>query len=562
MGEYRLHGPPGTGKTWTLATVWLPKAVMRFGPEAVVVCSLTRAAARVIAARTPELPREHVGTLHALCYRALGQPEIAEAHLASWNAAYPALALSGEEEGDDGLPLPAYRVERRKATQGDLLSAEAQALRHRMVPRDSWPQRVRYFQDRWDAWIEAEGYTDFTGLIEGCLGESHAPGRPKVLVVDEAQDCSALELRLIRQWGDRAAYTVLAGDGDQAIYGWRGASPQAFLHREIPPESNYHLSQSHRVPGAVHDVASRWVASCSSRYPTSYLPTAALGSVRHLSSVTSRYPRSLLGEVLTDRREGKTSMILASCGYSLARTLSVLRSEAVPFHCPYRPTDGAWNPLRGSGERLRALLAADGRTGKLWTLPELALWVEALDAQRAGLRSGAKARVKASEAARREAKGDADELAPAEIAHLLGSTVWAQLDDALRDQTVVEWWEARLLRRRAAALQYPLAVYRKHGRKALTSTPSVIVGTIHAVKGGEADRVYVYPDLSTSGMREWLQPGEPRDGVLRLFYVAMTRAKERLILLGHSSPKSVPWPRRHEWTPTSGSTQDSQEPSL
>ena len=48
----------------------------------------------------------------------------------------------------------------------------------------------------------------------------------------------------------------------------------------------------------------------------------------------------------------------------------------------------------------------------------------------------------------------------------------------------------------------------------------------------------VYPDLSPSGYRAWMLP-EARDSVVRLFYVAVTRAREKLVIcqaVRHSPP--------------------------
>lgn len=76
MKEYRLHGPPGTGKTRALADVWVPRAADKFGASNVVICSLTKTAAAEIASRDLPIPRENVGTLHALAFRALSRPTI------------------------------------------------------------------------------------------------------------------------------------------------------------------------------------------------------------------------------------------------------------------------------------------------------------------------------------------------------------------------------------------------------------------------------------------------------------------------------------------------------
>ena len=59
---------------------------------------------------------------------------------------------------------------------------------------------------------------------------------------------------------------------------------------------------------------------------------------------------------------------------------------------------------------------------------------------------------------------------------------------------------------------------------------SVVVGTIHSVKGGEADDVIIFPDISLAGQREVEASSDGRDAAIRQFYVGMTRARERLII--------------------------------
>ena len=62
----------------------------------------------------------------------------------------------------------------------------------------------------------------------------------------------------------------------------------------------------------------------------------------------------------------------------------------------------------------------------------------------------------------------------------------------------------------------------------------------NSVKGGEADVVFLFPDLSMAGSREW-DNRDTRPSILRLFYVGMTRARETLVLCSpsHSSRGSV-----------------------
>ena len=84
-------------------------------------------------------------------------------------------------------------------------------------------------------------------------------------------------------------------------------------------------------------------------------------------------------------------------------------------------------------------------------------------------------------------------------------------------------------------MAYPIRVYKAGGRQAVVQSPQITVGTIHSVKGGEADVVYLFPDLSIAGGREWGSRGRGRESVRRLYYVGATRAKETLILCGASS---------------------------
>ena len=62
----------------------------------------------------------------------------------------------------------------------------------------------------------------------------------------------------------------------------------------------------------------------------------------------------------------------------------------------------------------------------------------------------------------------------------------------------------------------------------MLDTPRVVVGTIHSVKGGQADVVYLFRDLSQAADAQYGRGGAMRDSVVRLFYVGATRACEEL----------------------------------
>lgn len=60
----------------------------------------------------------------------------------------------------------------------------------------------------------------------------------------------------------------------------------------------------------------------------------------------------------------------------------------------------------------------------------------------------------------------------------------------------------------------------------------------NSVKGGEADCVYVFPDLSGAAYFDnWM--GNDQDSIIRLFYVAMTRARESIVICSPASYMAV-----------------------
>ena len=103
----------------------------------------------------------------------------------------------------------------------------------------------------------------------------------------------------------------------------------------------------------------------------------------------------------------------------------------------------------------------------------------------------------------------------------------------------LDWYEQHLLTSRKGPSRFPLNVVRRQGADTLKNAPKVVVGTIHSVKGSEADAVYLFPDLSKPGMREWLGDPEARSAVYRLFYVGMTRARDTLVLCRNATSRAV-----------------------
>lgn len=286
--EIRIFGPPGTGKTSTLSGL-IASACKEYGSEAVLVSSFTKAAARELISRDLPLNDDQVGTLHALCYRAMDRPKIVGKELlADWNAEHPQLSVSGAQANVDD---PYFDFDGDASKHGDRLMQDCNRLRGLQIPQSEWPMSVQSFYDYWKDFKSNTHTVDFTDLIETCVIEkTPIPRKAQVLFLDEVQDFSPLELALSRQWGETCDKFYLSGDDDQCLYRWKGATPDAFLSPEIPPEQIRTLRQSYRVPRAVHEASQRWVEGLSSRMPKEYKPRDFEGSVG-ATNMMYRYPR-------------------------------------------------------------------------------------------------------------------------------------------------------------------------------------------------------------------------------------------------------------------------------
>lgn len=530
--EFRIFGPPGTGKTTRLATRDIPRAVERFGHDGVMVTSFTRAAAREIASRGIEVNPENVGTLHALCYHALGRPELTQKHLDQWAEYEPRYALTGKLKGslDQGGSDEAVSVDH----ENDQLFAYIQVLRaQRKNPSESRNIHVRRFHERWTQWKYDTGYADFTDLLEQAHAQfKTAPGDPRVIFVDEAQDNTPLMLSLLRQWGNHADWFVFCGDDDQTLYRFTGADPAAFLE-PLPEEYQTTLGQSFRVPASVHRQAIRLISriAASKRQKKDYLPRLEEGFFTRRPD-NWKNPFDLVDEARSYVAQGKTVAFLASCSYLLAPVIGEMRRRGIPFHNPYRTNRGDWNPLRrgargrvSSADVVEAFLSVcpDGD----WTVEQLLTWAPQILVSDTGLVRGVgKKTLKLLEQAVKDGQ---------EGLHTCHGVIDGVLSPHAKHAAIkrdLRWLGDNVVGPRQKSILYPLQVARQGGVGLLQEEPRITVGTIHSVKGGEADVVFLFPDLSRASWLKAVVEGDrdEMDSLYRLFYVGLTRAREGVVV--------------------------------
>ncbi len=537
----RLDGETGTGKTTNLARQ-IRRAVERFGPDSVLVTSFSRAAAAELAGRDLPINSDRIGTLHSHCYRALGAPEIAEANVEEWNKRNPHLQITpvrkrGRLEGEEGID-----EETEAGKDGDLYLQQLSRFRGQMLPAEAWPATVRDFASKWQQYKDALGLLDFTDLIERCLLDvAIAPRRPSVIFADEAQDLNRMQLTLIRKWGRHANYFIVSGDEDQILYSWCGCTPEAMLDPEIPEHHKIILKQSYRVPRAVHRLADGLIRQVTRRQEKVYLPRPEEGAVHRITKGGYKSPEYFILKSATEHlAQGRTVMFLAACSYMLRPVIAVLRKERIPFHNPYRRSNGFWNPLRtgrrgATVNRILALLVAHpdfGEGRRDWTHGELALWADWLNSKGI-LKHGAKKKLQGVEPEQ-----------PATIATLDDLFEPGALESLLEAfegdyRALLDWWSRRVTVDLHNRIQFPAGIAAARGPRALLEVPKVIMGTIHSLKGGEADCVFIFPDLSRAADAQYQRCGPPRDSVIRVFYVGATRARETLYICRRESAMAV-----------------------
>lgn len=530
LNETRVFGPPGCGKT-TYTSKQIALAAEQFGPETILVASFTRAAAKELISRDQPISNDQIGTLHAHCYRLLGKPELAEVKAKEFNEEYPQYAItpSGNMKLDDGLSGAEDADEHGGG--GNELLAQLSVYRARMVGRELWTPGVIDFARAWDDFKAKTGYLDFQDLIERAAAEYYPPNHATIGVFDEVQDFTPSQLALIRKWAKQMHWIMMAGDDDQTLYSFTGANPDAFLNPPIPQEYKRILTQSYRVPEKIVALANRIIKKVSVREEKEYRPRAEAGKI-YSSTATWKQPRELLPTIKGFLGQDKSVMILASCSYLMAPMIRELRDAGIPFSNVYKATRGDWNPIRakqtgeqsGAFGKLCAFMEPGGpefKGHRLWTPQQLVSWLEVLQSK-GNLKKGAK---KASKVFLAQKSGRAEDI----LAFMLSVMEPDAFDNAASLNK--QWFVDNLSASKTSAFQFPSRIYDHYGNEGPSVAKSLTVGTIHSVKGAEADVVILFPDLSLRGAQQYsMRTGEGFDQIIRQFYVAVTRTRHTLIL--------------------------------
>ena len=305
-----------------------------------------------------------------------------------------------------------------------------------------------------------------------------------VLFIDEAQDLSPLQWRMVRTLWSKADKTYIAGDDDQAIFKWAGADVDTFIALKEEVDYIDTLSQSYRIPGGpIHEMSQKIIRNVSNRYDKDYMPRQEVGDLTRYSDVTQ-----------VDMSHGEW-LVLTTANHFL---------DDIKEFCELQ--GWYYSHKRRNSVKLDLLLAI--QTWEKWRKFEHDLPPASIrkiysylgDNVTKGYRTG---------------KTMSDE----ETYYIEECTA----DHGL--QTTDVWYKA------FAGLDPMTENYIRNmlaNREKITQTPRITLSTIHGAKGGEADNVLLLPDITKSASdNNDIDPDE----LHRLFYVAVTRAKKSLHIL-------------------------------
>jgi DNA helicase-2/ATP-dependent DNA helicase PcrA len=110
------------------------------------------------------------------------------------------------------------------------------------------------------------GYSDFTDMVEAFIRlDKSVP--VKVAIIDEAQDLTTLQWKMIWSAFRHCERVYIAGDDDQAIYEWSGADVEYFLSLS---GTTHVLSHSYRLPNNLVNFAKRVTRNIQRRATKDY----------------------------------------------------------------------------------------------------------------------------------------------------------------------------------------------------------------------------------------------------------------------------------------------------
>jgi len=153
--------------------------------------------------------------------------------------------------------------------------------------------------------------------------------------IDEAQDTSKVQHEILKRLVYPANNLFIVADDDQAIYGFRGASPELLMSFEsqFPGGRLYHLSKNYRSRQEIINVCSRIICHNQTRYDKTLTTDRGSGGKVNLVEFEtySDRNRAILDQLKNQEVPGHTTGILYRNHLSGLSVMDALLDAGIPF---------------------------------------------------------------------------------------------------------------------------------------------------------------------------------------------------------------------------------------
>ncbi|USZ69331.1 ATP-dependent helicase [Halorussus salilacus] len=379
-------------------------------------------------------------------------------------------------------------------------------------------------------WRTYKGENDLVGFADMLERVKQRSLLPNVdyLVIDEFQDITSLQYDVYEEWKPHMEKVLIAGDDDQVVYAWQGADPKLLLDEG---GDDVILDTSHRLPSEILEVVQHEVRHIDERQEKNLSPRKQGGTVEQIDSPSML---DLVRNVrYTVEEHDGTLMLLFRARYQMFRFIDEFIDEGIPFRC--LTDQRMWTDRLTQYVRAVEQIDADE--------PITGLQARRLADMLQDSAFGTNERDELFDAIdERKEEADTDDLAEIEVE-----------PDFVTDFAPFMPGPAA-----AADMVRKVTSFQKNSMKAYfagdydgMAEDRVRIGTIHSAKGREADHVFVATDLTEKvveqmaatvdeadvpdDVEEFTSKTDPvpclTDNERRVFYVGMSRARERLVLM-------------------------------
>ncbi|QJQ98719.1 ATP-dependent helicase [Halomonas sp. PGE1] len=587
-GHARVAAVAGSGKTTTMVARVLQLLARGVAPERILVLMFNRSAredfqARLAAMAPAGQTLPDVRTFHSLGHRLT-------ASLTRWGALSPRTLLTADWQAERLLRQATKRalVDSPEAGEAALDAERLEALAHfcalvkaEMLPpaelyaRLDFGEATEHFVvafDHAEALLDDHGLMGYADLLYRPLRALEADDRLRGrvqgfldhVIIDEYQDINVAQQRLLAVLAGDRAEVMAVGDANQCIYEWRGAHPDTMLERftaTFGAALDYPLSTTFRHGHALALAANHAIEANRRRPDQLCLAAPGNPKTRLAQAQGSRALLEALSAWEADgRRLNEACVLVRSWSLSVPLQLALLR-EGIPFRLSRQDRFVFRLPLvQALAGYLRlarepALLADPAHLALLLSQPtpfvarerlerlaavlaDTQRWPERHDPLLAGLKPHQQRTLKKRwallcELPKRSAWPPArllEHVVEAVEAEKVLKRAAARRDKGEEDVRLLDV----LLEQAAELGNDPAAFIELLQRPVQSDAQGVLITTVHGAKGLE------WPLVALAGANEQDFPHYSRDNPLtaqrleeerRLFYVAITRARERLLLL-------------------------------